>query len=40
MGVPYTIVKGKARLGTVVGRKTSSVVSILYLCLGLEEQTF
>lgn len=26
MGVPYTIVKGKARLGTVVGRKTSSVV--------------
>ena len=26
MGVPYTIVKGKARLGAVVGRKTSSVV--------------
>lgn len=28
MGVPYTIVKGKARLGAVVGRKTSSVVRL------------
>ncbi|KAI5480958.1 hypothetical protein MNV49_006768 [Pseudohyphozyma bogoriensis] len=27
MGVPYTIVKGKARLGAVVGRKTSSVLA-------------
>lgn len=26
MGISYVIVKGKARLGTVVGRKTSSVV--------------
>lgn len=28
MGVPYVIVKGKARLGTVVGRKTSSVLVV------------
>lgn len=28
MGVPYVIVKGKARLGTVVGRKTSSTLVI------------
>merc|ERR1712000_701374 len=27
MGVPYAIVKGKARLGAVVGRKTSSVLA-------------
>lgn len=27
MGIPYTIVKGKARLGAVVGRKTSSVLA-------------
>merc|ERR1712080_146500 len=27
MGVPYAIVKGKARLGTLVGRKTSSVLA-------------
>jgi large subunit ribosomal protein L7Ae len=33
MGVPYTIVKGKARLGAVVGRKTSSVVSFQPLLL-------
>jgi large subunit ribosomal protein L7Ae len=26
-GVPYTIVKGKARLGAVVGRKTSAVLA-------------
>lgn len=26
MGIPYVIVKGKARLGAVVGRKTSAVV--------------
>uniref|UniRef100_A0A8H7YBI5 60S ribosomal protein L8 n=1 Tax=Psilocybe cubensis TaxID=181762 RepID=A0A8H7YBI5_PSICU len=28
MGVPYVIVKGKARLGTVVHKKTSAVVAI------------
>ena len=28
MGVPYVIVKGKARLGTVVHKKTSSVVAL------------
>jgi len=28
MGVPYVIVKGKARLGTVVHKKTASVVAI------------
>lgn len=28
MGISYVIVKGKARLGTVVGRKTSSVVRV------------
>merc|ERR1712072_1453272 len=28
MGVPYTIVKGKARLGAVVGRKTSAVLAL------------
>jgi len=27
MGIPYTIVKGKARLGAVVGRKTASVLA-------------
>lgn len=27
MGVPYVIVKGKARLGAVVGRKTSAVLA-------------
>ncbi|BGP49871.1 60S ribosomal protein L8 [Rhodotorula kratochvilovae] len=27
MGIPYVIVKGKARLGAVVGRKTSSVLA-------------
>lgn len=27
MGIPCVIVKGKARLGAVVGRKTSAVVS-------------
>lgn len=27
MGVPYCIVKNKARLGTVVGRKTSAVLA-------------
>ncbi|GAA5992569.1 hypothetical protein JCM11641_002635 [Rhodosporidiobolus odoratus] len=27
MGIPYTIVKGKGRLGAVVGRKTSSVLA-------------
>jgi len=26
MGVPYVIVKGKARLGTVVHKKTATVV--------------
>jgi len=28
MGVPYVIVKGKARLGTVVHKKTSAVVAV------------
>ena len=28
MGVPYVIVKGKARLGTVVHKKTAAVVAI------------
>ncbi len=28
MGVPYAIVKGKARLGTVVHKKTAAVVAI------------
>ena len=28
MGVPYVIVKGKARLGTVVHKKTSAVVAL------------
>ncbi len=28
MGVPYVIVKGKARLGTVVHKKTATVVAI------------
>ncbi len=28
MGVPYVIVKGKARLGTVVHKKTAAVVTI------------
>lgn len=28
MGVPYVIVKGKARLGVVTGKKTSAVVAI------------
>ena len=29
MGVPYAIVKGKARLGTLVHKKTSAVVAAL-----------
>ena len=28
MGVPYVIVKGKARLGTVVHKKTAAVVAL------------
>jgi hypothetical protein len=28
MGVPYVIVKGKARLGTVVHKKTAAVLAI------------
>lgn len=28
MGVPYVIVKGKARLGTVVHKKTAAVLTI------------
>ena len=28
MGIPYVIVKGKARLGTVVHKKTSAVVAL------------
>jgi len=28
MGVPYVVVKGKARLGTVVHKKTAAVVAI------------
>jgi len=28
MGVPYTIIKGKARLGTVVHKKTAAVVAL------------
>ncbi|KAK7681303.1 60S ribosomal protein L8B [Cerrena zonata] len=28
MGVPYAIVKGKARLGTLVHKKTSSVAAL------------
>ena len=28
MGVPYAIVKGKARLGTVVHKKTAAVVAL------------
>jgi large subunit ribosomal protein L7Ae len=28
MGVPYAVVKGKARLGTVVHKKTSAVLAI------------
>jgi large subunit ribosomal protein L7Ae len=28
MGVPYVIVKGKARLGTVVHKKTAAVVTL------------
>jgi len=28
MGVPYVIVKGKARLGTVVHKKTAAVVTV------------
>ena len=28
MGIPYVIVKGKARLGTVVHKKTSAVIAL------------
>jgi large subunit ribosomal protein L7Ae len=28
MGVPYVIVKGKARLGTVVHKKTAAVLAV------------
>jgi large subunit ribosomal protein L7Ae len=28
MGVPYVIVKGKARLGLITGKKTSAVVAV------------
>jgi large subunit ribosomal protein L7Ae len=28
MGIPYVIVKGKARLGTVVCKKTSAVIAL------------
>ena len=28
MGVPYVIVKGKARLGTVVHKKTAAVLTV------------
>jgi len=28
MGVPYAIIKGKARLGTVVHKKTAAVVAL------------
>jgi large subunit ribosomal protein L7Ae len=28
MGVPYVIVKGKARLGTVVHKKTAAVLTL------------
>jgi len=31
MGVPYVIVKGKARLGTVVHKKTAAVLTVQYV---------
>lgn len=32
MGVPYCIVKGKARLGRLVRRKTCSAVALTQVC--------